>query len=121
MVFFHLHLSRTEEFSVVCGLWSVVWGLGSGVWVCGMCFFLLSWIGALCRTTPGEWLMDAGQKTDRPPEQIVREVGLTLCLCTYKKVSALTKQYKHLAILPLAKYVAFRPSLTHKGTVSDKR
>lgn len=26
------------------------------------------------RTTPGEWLMDAGQKTDRPPEQIVREV-----------------------------------------------
>ncbi|DBA82384.1 TPA: hypothetical protein ACH3X2_000636 [Trebouxia sp. C0005] len=29
------------------------------------------------RTTPGEWLMDAGQKTDRPPEQIVREVGLT--------------------------------------------
>lgn len=26
------------------------------------------------RTTPGGWLMDAGQKTDRPPEQIVREV-----------------------------------------------
>ncbi|DBA83023.1 TPA: hypothetical protein ACH3X1_006799 [Trebouxia sp. C0004] len=26
------------------------------------------------RTTPGEWLMDADQKTDRPPEQIVREV-----------------------------------------------
>ncbi|KAL3152760.1 hypothetical protein ABBQ38_012347 [Trebouxia sp. C0009 RCD-2024] len=26
------------------------------------------------RTTPGEWLMEANQKTDRPPEQIVREV-----------------------------------------------
>ncbi len=41
--------------------------------------------------------MDAGQKTDRPPEQIVREVGLTfehliicrtLCLRTYKVVQA---------------------------------
>lgn len=29
----------------------------------------------LCRTTPGEWLMDANKKTDRPPEQIVREVS----------------------------------------------
>ena len=29
----------------------------------------------LCRTMPGEWLMDAGQKTDRPAEQIVVEVS----------------------------------------------
>ena len=33
---------------------------------------LKSW---MCRTTPGEWLMEANQKTDRPPEQIVREVS----------------------------------------------
>ena len=35
MVFFHLHLSRTEEFSVVCGLWSVACGLWFGVWALG--------------------------------------------------------------------------------------
>lgn len=42
----------------------------------------------MCRTTPGEWLMEANQKTDRPPEQIVREVSIELGVVTLELASA---------------------------------
>ncbi len=62
--------------------------------------------------------MDAGQKTDRPPEQIVREVGL--CLCTSKALQALCPLHDPSGHY-LTQYVMFRQSFMHKGIFSDMR